>query len=423
MEPAHGTVSLKGSHVCIRSHQVCHRPQRGGACRANAGSDLVRVTLLNKYYYPPHLGGIETYMSALAEALAGRPGVHVSAIVSNESSATVREDVAGVDVLRVARAFAASSTPVAFGMARAIGEAARGPLRSDLFHIQFPYPWGDWAWQRAGCPGPMVLSYHSDIVRQRFLGALYRPVMQRLLERADRIIVATPPMIEHSPFLAPYADKCRLVPYGIRPERYEATPARLDQAARIRAQHTRPIVLFVGRLIYYKGVDVLVRAMTGFEADVVLVGSGPLEGELRELATSLGVADRLSIVPPLDDEALTAHFLAADVFCLPSVARSEAFGIVQLEAHICGTPVVSTNLPTGVPWVNQDGETGLVVEPGDSVALASALARLLTDDALCARLGARARARVLESFTVETMVAGTLSVYDEVLHEGGARQH
>ena len=382
----------------------------------------MRVTLLNKYYYPPHLGGVETYLQTLAEALAARSDMQVSAIVSNESGETVRETVGGVDVLRLGRAFAAASTPVAFGMTGAIRAAARGSERADVFHFQFPYPWGDWAWQRAGSPGPMVVTYHSDIVRQRFLGALYRPIMGRLLRRADRIIVASPPMVD-SAALKPYAAKCRVVPFGIRPERYEATPERLERAAAIRGRHAAPIVLFVGRLIYYKGVDVLVRAMAGFDADVVLVGSGPLEGELRELAASLGVADRLTIVPPLDDEALTAHFLAADVFCLPSVARSEAFGIVQLEAHICGTPVVSTNLPTGVPWVNQNGETGLIVPPGDPSALAEALARLLTDDALRARLGARARERVLERFTVETMVAGTLSVYDEVLHEGGARQH
>ena len=382
----------------------------------------MRVTFINKYYWPPHLGGVETYVQSLAEGLAERRDFRVNAIVSNESGETVRETVGGVDVLRLGRAFAAASTPVAFGMREAIRAAARGPERADLFHFQFPYPWGDWAWQRAGSPGPMVVTYHSDIVRQRFLGALYRPIMRRLLQRADRIIVASPPMVE-SAALKPHAGKCRVVPFGIRPERYEATPERLERAAAIRGRHAAPIVLFVGRLIYYKGVDVLVRAMAGFDADVVLVGSGPLEGELRELAASLGVADRLTIVPPLDDEALTAHFLAADVFCLPSVARSEAFGIVQLEAHICGTPVVSTNLPTGVPWVNQHGKTGLVVPPGDPSALAGALARLLTDDALRARLGARARERVLESFTVETMVAGTLSVYDEVLHEGGARQH
>lgn len=383
----------------------------------------MRVTFVNKYYYPPHLGGIETYMRTLAEALAARPDTNVSAIVSNEGGSTLREDVGGVDVLRVARLFAASSTPVAPGMSGAIRAAARGIRRTDLFHLQFPYPWGDWAWQRAGSPGPMVLTYHSDIVRQRFLGALYRPVMDRLLARADRIIVASPPMIEHSPFLAPHANKCRVVPFGIDPQRYEATPERAARAAELRAVHERPIVLFVGRLIYYKGVDVLVRAMTAFDADVVLVGAGPLEGELRELARSLGVADRLTIVPPLDDEELTAYLLAAAVFCLPSVARSEAFGIVQLEAHICGTPVVSTNLPTGVPWVNADGETGLVVPPGDAEALGAALNRLLADDELRARLGARARERVLERFTVQRMVDSTLTVYDEALRERGSEQH
>lgn len=383
----------------------------------------MRVTFLNKYYWPPHLGGVETYMRDLAEALAKRDGLSVRAIVSNESGTTVRETIAGVEVLRVARACAAASTPVAFGMAAAISAAAVGPAATDLFHIQFPYPWGDWAWQRAGRPGPVVVTYHSDIVRQRFLGALYRPVMRRLMEGADRIIVSNPRMLEFSPFLAPYLDKCRVVPFGIDPRRYEQTPARLARAAEIRAGHDRPVVLFVGRLIYYKGVDVLVRAMTGFDADVVMVGSGPLESGLWDLAHSLGVADRLTIVPPLDDEELTAHLLAADVFCLPSIARSEAFGIVQLEAHACAVPVVSTDLPTGVPWVNRDGETGLVVPPGDSHALAVALRRLLSDDGLRARLGARARERVLESFTVEAMVSRTLDVYSEVLSQGGSEKH
>ncbi|MDO8962997.1 MAG: glycosyltransferase [Coriobacteriia bacterium] len=379
----------------------------------------MRIALVNKYYFPPHLGGIETYMQMLAEGLAARPGVCVEAIVSNEGDETVREVIKGVEVLRLARAFAASSTPVAFGMAEAIRAAATGTERSDLFHLQFPYPWGDWAWQRAGSPGPMVLTYHSDIVRQRVLGAAYRPVMARLLDRASRIIVASPPMIENSPFLRPHADKCRVVPFGIDVERYAPTPEHVAAADAIRARHARPIVLFVGRLIYYKGVDVLVRAMADFDADVVLVGNGPLEGELRELAVSLGVADRLTFVPPVTDDELAAYMRAADVFCLPSVARSEAFGIVQLEAHASGTPVVCTDLPTGVPWVNRDGETGLVVPVGDAAALASALRRLLSDDALRVRMGERARERVLAEFTVERMVENTVSVYEEALDRKG----
>lgn len=381
----------------------------------------MRVTLVNKYYHPPHLGGIETYVQTLAEAMALRPNMDVEAIVSNESSATVREVVGGVEVLRLARSFAAASTPVALGMAAAIHAAATGPAPTDVFHLHFPYPWGDWAWQRAGSPGPMVLSYHSDIVRQRFLGALYAPVMRRLLERADRIIVATPPMLANSAALLPHADKCRIVPYGIDPDRYAPTPQRLARAAEIRAGHERPLVLFAGRLVYYKGVDVLVKAMPDFDGDVVLLGQGPLEAELRGLAGSLGVADRLTIVPPVDDEEFTAYLHAAEVFCLPSVARSEAFGIVQLEAHACGTPVVSTDLPTGVPWVNRDGETGLIVPPGDAPALGAALRTLLADDGLRERLGSQARTRAVTTFGVQAMVDSTLAVYDEVLASAGRR--
>jgi rhamnosyl/mannosyltransferase len=262
----------------------------------------------------------------------------------------------------------------------------------------------------------MVLTYHSDIVRQRVMGAVYRPVQARLLERADRIIVASPPMIENSPFLRPHAAKCRVVPFGIHVERYAPTPEHVARADALRARHDgRPLVLFVGRLIYYKGVDVLVRAMAGVDADCVLVGAGPLEGDLRELATALGISERIFFVPPVSDEELAAYFRAADVFCLPSVARSEAFGIVQLEAHASGTPVVCTDLPTGVPWVNVDGETGLVVPVGDADALASALTRLLDDDGLRARMGARARERVLAEFTVDRMVDNTLAVYAEAL--------
>lgn len=377
----------------------------------------VRVALVNKYYFPPHLGGIETYQQTLAEGIAALLDHHVEAIVSNEASVTVRETVGGVEVLRLSRAFAASSTPVAFGMTAAIRHAAAREDRPDVFHLQFPYPWGDWAWQAAGSPGPMVLTYHSDIVRQRVLGAAYLPVMRRMLERADRIIVASPPMIANSPHLRPHAEKCRVVPFGIHPERYAPSTDNLERARAIRSRHSRPIVLFVGRLIYYKGVDVLVRAMADVDADAVLVGSGPLEGKLRELATALGIAERITFVPPVGDEELAAYFRAADVFCLPSVARSEAFGIVQLEAHASGTPVVCTDLPTGVPWVNVDGETGLVVPVADVAALASALRRLTGDADLRARMGAAARERVLAEFTVDRMVERTLAVYAEAIGE------
>jgi glycosyltransferase involved in cell wall biosynthesis len=373
----------------------------------------VRVTFVNKYYWPPHLGGIEHHLAMLASGLAKRPGMTVDAIVANEGRGTVRETIDGVHVVRMGRTFAYASTPVVPGMGGALRAAAPREGGTDLFHLMFPYPWGDASWLTAGAPGPAVLTYHSDIVRQRLLGAAYRPLMRRVLDRVDRIIVGSPPMLEHSEVLAPYADKCRVVPFGIETERFEPTPTTLARASALRDVHTRPIVLFVGRLIYYKGVDVLVRAMAGVDADLVMIGSGPLEEELRSRAEASGISDRVTFVPPVDDAELAAWYRAADVFCLPSVARSEAYGLVQLEAHASGTPVVCTDLPTGVPWVNVDGETGLVVPVGDAEALGAALARLLGDDALRARMGARAHERALAEFSVDRMVERTLAVYDE----------
>lgn len=372
----------------------------------------MRVTFLNKYYWPPHLGGIEHHLAMLASGLAARPGIDVEAIVANEGRATVREVIDGVSVTRVGRSFAYASTPVAPGMAPAIRAAAREG-GSDRFHLMFPYPWGETAWLAAGAPGPSVLTYHSDIVRQRLLGAAYRPLMRRVLERVDRIIVGSPPMLEGSEALAPFADKCRVVPFGIETERFAPTPETLARALDLRASHRRPIVLFVGRLVYYKGVDVLVRAMAGLDADLVMIGRGPLEDELLALARSGGIADRVTVLPPVDDAELAAWYRAADVFALPSVARSEAYGLVQLEAHASGTPVVCTDLPTGVPWVNVHGETGLVVPVGDAPALGAALAGLLADDALRTRMGERARERALADFSVARMVERTLAVYDE----------
>ncbi len=372
----------------------------------------MRVTMVNKYY-PPHLGGIEYHVRDLATALAARDDVTVRAIVANEARSAVTEDVDGVEVTRLSRAFAYASTPVAPGMRGALAREATREAPADLLHLHFPYPWGEVSWLAARPGLPTVLTYHSDIVRQKAMLAAYRPLLRRVLDRVDRIIVSSPPMVEHSPFLARVAEKCRVVPFGIDVERFAGTPAQLARAADLRAAHVRPVVLFVGRLIYYKGVETLLEAMAEVDADLVVVGRGPLEAGLRARADELGLAERLVILPPLEPDELIAWYHAADVFCLPSVARSEAFGLVQLEAHAAGTPVVSTRLTTGVPWVNQDGLTGLTVPPGDVAALTEALQRLVTDAGLRDRLGRQARERARAEFTTDRMVERTLEVYAE----------
>jgi len=187
---------------------------------------------------------------------------------------------------------------------------------------------------------------------------------------------------------------------------------RRSRIDRIIAAVPGPRLLFVGRLVYYKGLDVLLDAMGRCNGSLVIVGEGPLDGALRALVTERRLAGRVLFAGRVSDEDLPAFYQACDVFVLPSIARTEAFGVVQIEAMAAGKPVVSTRLPTGVPWVNQDGISGLVVTPGDPVALGDALRRLLDDGALRRRLGDGALARARTMFSRERMVAAFKSLIE-----------
>jgi glycosyltransferase involved in cell wall biosynthesis len=383
----------------------------------------LKVLQVNKHYSPPHVGGVEVVVRRLSEGLVRHAGASVRALVSNETRDWVEETIGGVQVVRLPRQVNISSAPIAASMPFELHQMSRSSGSPDVVNLHSPYPWGEVSFLMARPNVPSVVLYHSDIVRQRRLLAAYRPFLERFLDAVDLIMVSSPNMLAHSPFLTPRTEKCRVIPFGLPNEYFKPPPAVIARAAQLRASHAgRTIVLFVGRLVYYKGVDVLVRAMAQVDADLVLVGSGPLEATVRELAGSQGVAARLTLLPPQNDAELLAWYRAADIFCLPSVARSEAFGLVQIEAHAAGTPVVSTDLPTGVPYANLDGVTGLIVPPGDTGALAGALRRLLDDAELRARLGAQAHARALSEFTVSRMVEQTLQVYAEAVDVHARRQ-
>ncbi|GAB4247515.1 MAG: glycosyltransferase [Thermoleophilia bacterium] len=382
--------------------------------RAN-GASIVRVAMVNKYY-PPHLGGIEHHLRDLAEALAMRGDARVRVLTANESRRRVDEIIRGVEITRLRRLTAPASTPITPGLPFGLHRTqTRDSNTADLLHLHFPYPWGELSWFLARPGIPTVLTYHSDIVRQKALLDLYRPLLRRVLDRVDLVIASSPNMVRHSPFLRGREAKCRVVPFGIDVERFGPHPSTQARAAELRRQYGSPLTLFVGRLIYYKGAEVLLRAMTKTPGRLIIIGRGPLEQDLRDLTADLGLVGRVFFLPPVEAKELAAWYRAADVFCLPSVARSEAFGLVQLEAHASGTPVVSTNLTTGVPYVNQDGITGLVVPPGDPERLARALSRLLDDVELRRRLGHQAEARARRHFTIQRMVDGTMEVYREAL--------
>lgn len=372
----------------------------------------MRVLQLYKDYFPV-LGGIENHIRMVAEGL--RPlGVDVRVLVTNTGPQTVAETIGGVPVTKTGRQLNVSSAPVSLGFFPALRRLEEGV---DIAHAHMPYPPGELAQLLLGRSQRFVATYHSDIVRQRVLGALYRPVLQQVLRATDLIAVSNPVYIQDSPFLRRHADKCRVIHFGVDPARFALTPVLAEQAAALRSRYPgQALILFVGRLRHYKGVNVLIEAMhsvTGAQA--LIVGVGPMEAAWRQQAVDAGMADRITFLGELTDAEVLALFHAADLFVLPSTNRAETFGIVQIEAMACGLPVVCTELGTGTSYVNQHQVTGLVVPPNDAAALAAAISRLLAEPALRRSLGAAGRQRVEAQFSVAAMLRQTLAFYQEAL--------
>lgn len=362
-----------------------------------------RVLHVGKYY-PPYHGGMETHLHALCGAI--RDEVDVEVLVANDGPRTVRELVDDVPVTRLGTVATLASTPFTPGLVDEINRS-----RADIVHLHFPHPTGVLAWLASRHPGKLVVTYHSDVVRQRVLGALFTPILHRALGQAAAIVCTSPQYVESSPVLQRHVDRCRVLPFGVPSGTLERPDPRA--VAEIRARFGDRIVLSVGRMVGYKGYEYLIRAMREVDGRLLVVGNGPLRPELEREIAAAGVGDRVALLGSVPDMAPYLH--ACDVFALASVQRSEAFGIVQVEAMASGKPVVNTALDSGVPYVSRHGETGLTVPPRDPAALAGAINRLLGDAALRQRLGGAGRRRAAALFSVDAMRTATLDLYDELL--------
>jgi glycosyltransferase involved in cell wall biosynthesis len=367
------------------------------------GQKSVRVLHVGKFY-PPHKGGMETHLHALCGQLRGQ--VDVEVLVSSDDRHTTEEVVDSVKVTRVGTLFDFAAAPVCPETVGRIRES-----RADIVHIHLPHPTAILAYLASGHRGRLVFTYHSDIIRQKVLSKLFWPVLRKAMDRADAVIVASPNYVESSPVLQKFEAKCRVIPFGISLEQFDQVDT--EEVAKIRQRFGPRIVLGVGRLIYYKGFEHLICAMKEVDGHLLIVGDGPLRGSLEREAEKAGVGGRVTFLGNVEE--VVPYYHAADVFVLSSVARSEAFGIVQLEAMACRKPVVNTRLDSGVTFVSVDGVTGLTVPPEDSRALAGALNNLLGNTALSAEYGRAARLRVEREFSLEVMTRRTIQLYDEVM--------
>lgn len=361
----------------------------------------------------PTPGGVERTVKLLVDGL--RTDFACTVLVNADGPRTRIDVQDGVTIVKAGTLARIAMTPISFDFPRLFRS-----LRADLVHLHFPNPPGELSYLTLKRGIPMVLSYHNDLVRPAWAVPLYRPLLRRVLRRAHRVLVGDRLTADGSPDLQPVRERCTIVPYGVdaaslcQTDRTARLTAELREQSQRTEQSRRPIVLFVGRLRYYKGLDVLIRAAQHIDVTVLLVGSGSEEAALRRLTAELGLEDRVRFVGAVPDADLPAYYHAADLFVLPSVYRSESFGIAMLEAQACGVPTLSTELGTATSVVNLHGESGLVVEPGSVAALADAIRTLVDDPDRRRRLGRRAR-ELAGRFTAARMVAETGRVYREVL--------
>lgn len=352
-------------------------------------------------FYPPEFGGIESVTEALATDHA-RAGHAVRVLCFSRAGSGVEVDE-NLTVHRHRAAVEVSSQPLSF---RYLFDAIRRARNADIVHVHTPNLLAALAVILAGRGPRVVVHWHADIEGKGLLGRLIRPLESLMLKRADAIVATSHEYAQASRALRAHASKLTVIPIGIA-----------DTEAPTNSPDILPDqVLFVGRLVPYKGVAVLLRALSQmkFPARLVIVGTGPQESSLKALADSLGVAEHVDFLGKVETSTLSELFRVSTVFCLPSINRLEAFGVVLLEAMRAGCPAVSSDIPgSGVSWVNRDG---LQVPVGDHQALASKLDELLDDPTLRRRLSENARARFEKEFERRSMSDRFLSLYESLRH-------
>jgi rhamnosyl/mannosyltransferase len=382
----------------------------------------MKVLQLGKFY--PIRGGVEKVMWDLTRGLSAR-GVQCDMLCATLASDPV--DPQDLDrceqtpegkiirfndcgrVICVPAITKKAATMISPAMVRWL---RRHAAEYDLIHIHHPDPMAALALRLSGYKGRVILHWHSDILSQKTLLVLYRPLQNWLINRADRILGTTPIYVRESPWLQDAQDKVGFVPIGIEPIRYEE-----NAASDIRNQFpNKKIVVSLGRLIPYKGFSTLIEAANrlGEGYQVLIGGMGPLRDDLQQQIDSLGLQERVELLGYVADETLPALYGACDVFVLSSVMKTEAFGIVQIEAMSCGKPVVATRIPgSGTAWVNEDGVSGRNVAPGDPEALADAIREVCEDPVRWQQYADGARERFDAMFTAQKMIDKIIDIYEE----------
>lgn len=361
----------------------------------------MKVLHIGKYFFP-FRGGMEDHLYNLC--LSAKDKIELELLVFNHQKGTSIEDFQGCRLTRLSRTIHAFSTPINFSILKYIRQ-----FDGEIIHLHEPNPIAALACLLGSKGKKIVITYHYDIVKQKVMFHLYKFVQHKILGRASKIIVTARNNMIYSKMLPEYQKKCVVIPLGIDVRKFELTEQVKAEAEKISRTYGNNLVLFVGRLTYYKGIEYLLNAVKGLNSTLLIIGKGEEEDRLKKIA-----AGSENIVFLKNVENLLPYYYASTVFVLPSIEKSEAFGIVQLEAMACKLPVICTNLKSGVPEVQVHGETGLVVEPRNSDALRNAIKFFMENPEQQRAFGIAARNRVLNNFTNEINAQAHIDLYESL---------
>jgi glycosyltransferase involved in cell wall biosynthesis len=359
-------------------------------------------------YYPPHTGGIEDVCHTIVKWLATLPDVRQQVFCFSDKAPTAIDHIDGVRVVRVGSVAKIASQAIAPRYLDRLHREMRR-FRPGFVHFHAPNPLA------AACLLPvlprgvkLIVHWHSDIVDQKRLYQLIRPLEAALLRRADTVVATSPLYIDGSKSLGRFREKCTVIPNVVDTAKLTPHQSLLDQ---IRWRYgDKPLLLFVGRHVPYKGLEHMLGAVPRVKHDccVVVGGTGPLSERLH----SNHASERVHFTGRIPDEELAAWYTAADLFLFPSITRNEAFGMALAEAMWCGTPAVTFTIEgSGVNWVNLNGVTGIEVDNGNEEQLAAAIDHLLEHDEMRREYGRNAHRRVAENMTLETIAPALEELY------------
>jgi rhamnosyl/mannosyltransferase len=370
----------------------------------------MKVLHFYKTYLPDTIGGIEKVINQIARGTA-KLGVNVEVMVLSPNLVDREIQVNGHSVYRCRSNFEIASTPFSLS---AFLRFRQKVAEVDLVHYHFPYPFADLLHLITGVKKPTLVTYHSDIIKQKYLHKIYKPLMHRFLSSVDHIVATSPNYFATSKVLLQYEHKTSVIPIGLDKSHYSAAiPEKLKYW---RERFGPRFFLFVGALRYYKGLHILIEAARNSEYPIVIIGAGPVESELREQAEGLGMHN-IHFLGHLSDENKDTLLQICYAVVFPSHLRSEAFGVSLLEGAMYGKPLISSEIGTGTCYVNEHNQTGIVVPRDDPLAFRQAMDHFWNNPNEVIAMGQRAEARYRELFTGKQMAEAYVELYKKLLGE------